>query len=54
VQEIVDDVMAASFAVWQSKTVLARSCEAGKSSWFENQEHQLKGESFRFSATAED
>src|SRR5216117_1145606 len=24
-----DDIMAVTFAVWQSKTILARSCEAG-------------------------
>jgi hypothetical protein len=27
---IVDDMLAASFAVWQSETILARSGEAGK------------------------
>jgi len=26
---ITDDIMAGSFAVWQSKTILARSCKAG-------------------------
>jgi len=28
VQEIVDPILAGSFAVWQSKTILARSCES--------------------------